>query len=148
MAPALLYTSANGIKGTGPALMRFTETASDGADGYCAEQDLNYESAKPYITEGGEFVRAVFSAVLAANPNSVKKRRLYNVLDATDGGAIDPFSDKIAQLADQTGNVMNGDLPALYLATNAARIALIDGAVRPTYNSLGIPTKATPLSQK
>lgn len=148
VAPALFATAALGIKGKIPSGLRAAKIISDGLDGFVSEKDKQHKAAKTSIKSGGEMLLATKDALKTMTHDALfGTQKLIWVLDKTDGGPADRDIDKVAQLAEQVGATLHGDLPLSYLLVNIGRIGLIDGGVRPTYEALGIKTGATELSQ-
>lgn len=115
MAPLLFTTATAGNKGRMSGALRAIKTVFDGYDGYVAEQDEGFATAKPHIMN----LKQLKHAILARN------RPLADVLHDTAGGPLDHQADQVAQFADQLGNVLGRDLNPLYVALNGSRNALL-----------------------
>lgn len=111
MAPALFTTAAKGMKGAGPALLRVGKELLDGYDGYMAEKAKDFKTAKPTIPNLAAFRKAIY----------LQGRPIKEALKDTVGAVLDRETDQVAQIADQIGNLRNGDLSPGYVMINVAR---------------------------
>ncbi len=110
-SPVLLMTAALGIKGVLPGIFRAAKLILDGYDGYAAEKDLEFKTAKPNLVGLKELRKDIWTTT---RPLSVS-------LDDAAGGTLDHEADQIAQVADQIGCYINGDLNPAYLLLNIGR---------------------------
>lgn len=147
LAPYLLITAAFGVKGVVPALVRVGKAAEDGHDGYVAHQDREFGKVDTTIPGALGAIQETASVVLGPGDIRGKLKSFVDVLHDIDGPKLDADCDKFAQVADQAGGLIHGDVTPLYFGSNLARIAWIDFGVRPAYRKLGIKASATPISQ-
>lgn len=149
LAPYLFYTAATGKKGFVPAAVRVAKMISDGHDGFMAEQAHDFKTAKPDVFSVGGLAKAVVHETRARKSLRGKFDGVVEALHRTDGKALDQLADKWAQVADQLGASVHGDLTWHYTGLTVARNAWINRGVRPTYRELGVEgaSGATAVSQ-
>jgi hypothetical protein len=144
-APYFAWTAATGRKGLIPGLARVIKMVNDGHDGFVAEQDKEFGKVKPTIFSAGEMTMTAIKGLRDGQGFDA----IMHALHETDGKTLDQAADKVAQVADQIGGAINGDLSWRYVGLNVARNAWINRGVRPTYKALGVEGAggATAISQ-
>ncbi len=148
IAPYLFYTAARGKKGLVPGLVRGAKMIIDGHDGFVAEHDKEFATAKPVIFSANKMMLQIAQNCAQRGSTRTRAGAIMQTLRETDGSTLDQECDKYAQIADQLGASVGGDLSWLYTSLNVTRNFWVS-SVRSTYRQLGVTKagSAVPISQ-
>jgi hypothetical protein len=140
--------AARGRRGPIDGSIRLGKIISDGYDGYQAEKDENFKTAKPTIRSLGHLMTSFRETIATKDTPEAKLRKAIRILNDADGAVIDRDTDKVAQVMDQAGAIINGDMSTGSLVLSILRNRLYDRS-RQMYFELGVEnaSKAGPIGQ-
>lgn len=142
IAPILFAGSALRLRGRAHGVVRVVKTLTDGYDGFMAEKDQNFATAKPSINTLKQLLGELKNIKKTPRTNGqTAAGAICHLLEETNGAVLDRDTDKVAQVADQAGATISGDMQASSLILTLIRNGFFDSS-REMYMGLGIKSAA------